>query len=89
MGGGSGVNWSALGGSFPAADPFLYAYQIGAQNWPFVVLNSLVTSKSQSQQERGHNFWTQNQPKILCRACGLRLPPRFFLITQLRKRFLA
>jgi hypothetical protein len=40
MGGGSGVNWSAHRGSFHAADPFLY--QIDAQNWSSVVLNSLV-----------------------------------------------
>jgi hypothetical protein len=40
MGGGSGVNWSAPGGSFYAADPFLY--QIDIQNWSFVVLNSLA-----------------------------------------------
>jgi hypothetical protein len=40
MGGGSGVNWSAPGGSYHAADPFLY--QIDVQNWSFVVLNSLA-----------------------------------------------
>jgi hypothetical protein len=40
MGGGSGVNWSAPGGLFHAADPFLY--QIDVQNWSFVVLNSLA-----------------------------------------------
>jgi hypothetical protein len=34
-----------IGGAFHtphAADPFLYAYQIGAQSWSSVVLNSLV-----------------------------------------------